>query len=1225
MRGSAAFRAAIAPGGVLAGPWVRNDLWRRARAVPSLDLQFADTKSLTDAVTGQSLVTFTRASSATYTGSDGLIKTATTNLLLRSEEFDNASWGKTGLLAFGSGSTANVIAAPNATVTADLITEDTSTGTHALNQSATITAGATLQTSVYVRPAAGTRHVRLQVTSDAGANGFRAYFDLSQFSVALQTTLIGTGSAVSNSAVITSVGNGWYRVSCAGTVATAATSITLNLFLQPTPTGSASYTGDGTSGIYIWGAQLEQSSTVGEYIPTTSTINSAPRFDHNPTTGESLGLLVEEQRTNSIRNNTMVGAVAGTPGTAPTTWNVTAATDLTRTVVGTGTENGVTYVDFRFTGTVTAARSQYIFLEGSAAIAASNNQPWAGSAWVKVAGGSLSNITSMQLQADTRDSSLVYVNTPYGLNIYSSVSSVFTRFNASGNTAAANVAYIQPFLVFTTATSGAVDITLRIGLPQLEQGAFATSVIPTLGTATATRSADVSSISGNNFGVTTTNLLTRTEEFDNATWTLGAATVTPNAITAPNGSLTADQLIETTATANHEVSQSFTPSANTSYTLSCYLKAATSSTCGLRFSAGLTGSGVICSVDLVAKTATITSGIGTATIVTLADGWFRVSLTATASASPSSTFAYVFRSLGIAGSTSSSIYTWGAQLETGSVVSTYLPSQQTFTSRASSATYFDPQGILRTQGYNLLLRSEALATSPWFSANVTLTNNTSDVSDPAGGLTATKIVATGSASSVGQSATISAASTGSIWLRTASGTANFTLIIYLSASPFTNIGTASITVTTTWQRFTVTSSLPPSVASYNFQLNTIPATTVYAWGAQLEQSSTAGEYSPTTTAANSAGRTGAFLPDSAGVFRSAGPLLLEEARTNSIRNNTMVGAVAGTPGTLPTNWTGSLAGGISREVVGTGIANGINYIDLRIFGTATNTNLAINLAFEGNVIAAASGQSWTESMWVSMVAGSTTGINYIQPNITERSAAAADLAYNNGANFVSTISSFLRRTHTVTLGNASTAYAVPTLWVGHTGVGAVIDITLRIGLPQLEQGAFATSVIPTFGTAAVTRSADVSSSITGTAFSSWYRQDEGTVFASAQRLTNGTDYNRLLSFNTATANDIWSIYCSANKYDGYKKIGSGADNFIGGPTVGTLVNNHRVVVATNASEFVVSTDGALGSVTSIAGMPAVNRLAIGSEYYSAPYNGTIRRLCYWGQRLPNTTLQAITQ
>ncbi|MFM6192892.1 MAG: hypothetical protein ACKPFF_10615, partial [Planktothrix sp.] len=47
---------------------------------------------------------------------------------------------------------------------------------------------------------------------------------------------------------------------------------------------------------------------------------NTPRFDHNPNTKESLGLLIEEQRTNSIRNNTMQGAVAGTPGTLPTNW-----------------------------------------------------------------------------------------------------------------------------------------------------------------------------------------------------------------------------------------------------------------------------------------------------------------------------------------------------------------------------------------------------------------------------------------------------------------------------------------------------------------------------------------------------------------------------------------------------------------------------------------------------------------------------------------------------------------------------------------------------------------------------------------------------------------------------------------------------------------------------------------------------------------------------------------
>ena len=125
---------------LLPGAWARNDLWRRARAVPSLDLRFADTKSLADAVTGQSLVTFTRASTGTYVGSDGLIKTAAvnearfdhnpstgeslgllveearTNLLTYSEQFDNAAWVKS-----NSTVTANAGAAPNGTATADLL------------------------------------------------------------------------------------------------------------------------------------------------------------------------------------------------------------------------------------------------------------------------------------------------------------------------------------------------------------------------------------------------------------------------------------------------------------------------------------------------------------------------------------------------------------------------------------------------------------------------------------------------------------------------------------------------------------------------------------------------------------------------------------------------------------------------------------------------------------------------------------------------------------------------------------------------------------------------------------------------------------------------------------------------------------------------------------------------------------------------------------------------
>jgi hypothetical protein len=456
MRGSAAFRAAVAPGGVLAGPWVKNELWRRARAVPSLDLRFADDKSLRDAVSGQQLITFTRASSGTFVGSDGVLRTATTNLLTHSQQFDNAtSWtvrnATTGSLPVV---TANDAVAPDGTLTADRIVFSLSGAGRSDIFHTASTPASQATGSIWLRSATGTN----------------------------QTVYLRSQSAT----VVLTVTTQWQRFS-----ATGASSDPFQFGLRDVFTGGVT-----SADIHAWGAQLEQSSTVGEYIPTTSTINSAPRFDHNPTTGESLGLLVEEQRTNSIRNNTMVGAVAGTPGTIPTNWAGNAATDLTREVVGTGTENGISYIDLKYTGTVSASRTQFLFFEPSNSISASNGQSWAGSAWVKIVAGSLNNITSVGLQVDTRDSSLVYVSTPFTAAF--TPTSTFTRYSGSGTATGATIAWIQPFLRFITASSGAIDITLRIGLPQLEQGAFATSVIPTT-TTTVTRSADVASITGTAF------------------------------------------------------------------------------------------------------------------------------------------------------------------------------------------------------------------------------------------------------------------------------------------------------------------------------------------------------------------------------------------------------------------------------------------------------------------------------------------------------------------------------------------------------------------------------------------------------------------------------------------------------------------------------------------------------------------------------------------------------
>jgi hypothetical protein len=262
MRALGASRTSLVPGGVLAGPWVRNELWRRAQAIPSLDLRFADNKSLVDATTGSNLVTFTRASSGTYTDSAGVLQTAATdvprfdhnpttgeslgllveeqrtNLLLRSEDF-STTW-----VRFNVNASSNAILAPDGTLTADKLTENDADNFHRIRQG--ITSGVTGVFSVFLKAAERTR-VNLG-TSDTN---LIADFDLS------------AGSVVSGTGSIEPFGDGWYRCSISATFTTSGS------FLLLRNSSSEFYTGDGTSGIYLWGAQLEAGSFPTSYIPTT--------------------------------------------------------------------------------------------------------------------------------------------------------------------------------------------------------------------------------------------------------------------------------------------------------------------------------------------------------------------------------------------------------------------------------------------------------------------------------------------------------------------------------------------------------------------------------------------------------------------------------------------------------------------------------------------------------------------------------------------------------------------------------------------------------------------------------------------------------------------------------------------------------------------------------------------------------------------------------------------
>ena len=461
MLGSAAFRVAVAPGGALAGPWVKNSLWTAARAVPSLDLRFAENKSLVDATTGSNLVTFTRASSGTFVGSDGVIRTAVKNLLLRSEEFDNASWTKT-----RSSVTADAITAPNGTLTGDKLIDSTdASASHFISQSISFVSGTTYTVSIFAKRDE-IRYLRLGFNATPFGTTQIVFFDL------LNGVISSNPNALAAS--MTDAGDGWWRLAVTATATSTASDLIL-VSLSQNGT-SISFTGTGTNGLYIWGAQLEQSSTAGEYIPTTSTINSAPRFDHNPTTGESLGLLVEEARTNLLLQSEDFSDAVYTVVAGSITTNTVAAPDGT-TTADTVSSTGTTVVSQPYTKaassiTYTAsffAKGTVTGLSLTVDDGATANR---GRCVFNLSTGTLTSTSNDGTFTGTSGSITLFANDWYRLVVTTTTNTTTTarhRFFWTG--------------------SGTL---IRAWGAQLEAGAFPTSYIPTT-TATVTRSADVAS------------------------------------------------------------------------------------------------------------------------------------------------------------------------------------------------------------------------------------------------------------------------------------------------------------------------------------------------------------------------------------------------------------------------------------------------------------------------------------------------------------------------------------------------------------------------------------------------------------------------------------------------------------------------------------------------------------------------------------------------------------
>ena len=408
-------------------------------------------------------ITFTRASIGTYYDVAGVLQMAPANIYLQSSTLANAVWGLSGATV-----TAGTLA-PDGSTNAVFLKEDATNAQHQVGQAIVATTGVPWTHSVYAK--AGTRNILSVNGWGLAGAGLVAQWNLTT------GTDISTGVNANFFHGIQAIGNGWYR--CWFTF--TPTSTTAPLLLLCNGPSAPNYPGDNVSGLYLWGAQAEQSAVMTAYVPTTTTVSGAPRWDYDPVTHEQRGLLIEEQRQNQIfQSGDFTNAVWVKP-------SLTLA-------VGIPGPNGAT------TG------SGFISASGAIGYAAQNYTPVAGTTYTMscfAKAGSLSTVTLLI-------SSTWWADATYRIGTYNLAAGTITSITgagASGTITPVGNGWYRITLTSTpdtaavggpqfgraTANGDGVTVQHYAFGAQFEAGAFATSYIPTTAAA-VTRSADNASM-----------------------------------------------------------------------------------------------------------------------------------------------------------------------------------------------------------------------------------------------------------------------------------------------------------------------------------------------------------------------------------------------------------------------------------------------------------------------------------------------------------------------------------------------------------------------------------------------------------------------------------------------------------------------------------------------------------------------------------------------------------
>ena len=442
---------------------------------PSLLLDFANTQAL------DPRVTFTRSTTGTYyNGYSSAI--AEQNLTTYSQAFSNTAGWTTGNLTVTDNSTT----APDGTSTASLAVPDTTSNYHIVYNAPAITVAAgSFTVSFYAKPSS---YNFVYIRENLDGTYSNTFFNVS-------TGALGTVAA-GRTATITASANGYYR--CTVTVTATAGSRGFN-FGVCSADNTPVFTGNGTSGAYLWGAQLEQRSSATAYNATTtaaitnyiSVLQTAPinvpRFDCDPVSEQCLGLLIEQQSTNLLTYSSDFSNAYWTKDGTTITADTIIAPDGTQTgdkLV----ETAATVTHRAYSGALTLSLSPYTYT----VYAKAGERNWlvmdaqwvaTGACYFNLSTGTVGTVTSGCTASMTSVGNGWYrcsvTKTPTSGTSYCLVAMALSD---GGSTNYAGNGYAG----------------LYIWGAQLEAGAFSTSYIPTVASQ-VTRSADVATMTGTNF------------------------------------------------------------------------------------------------------------------------------------------------------------------------------------------------------------------------------------------------------------------------------------------------------------------------------------------------------------------------------------------------------------------------------------------------------------------------------------------------------------------------------------------------------------------------------------------------------------------------------------------------------------------------------------------------------------------------------------------------------